>query len=119
MNTELKKRLEESIDILKNGRAVKIDVFVLDMSRKKQNLKELDRLMVNGYVYNDIPKTIIKDELQKVKDNFILIMNESEIFMEFATKVGIDYYLLLDYQTGGSVICAEINGQYKETPRSA
>ena len=118
MNLVLKKELEESIGMLKNGGSVKIDEFVLGMSRSKDNLKEFTRLEVNGYAFyksmKDVPKSIIKDELMKVKETFTLIMEESLTFKAFATNIGIDYFLVLDYKTGGVVICSEIEGKYKE-----
>ena len=66
--------LEESIEVLKKGKSVKIDEFVLVMSRKEYDLAQLDRLKVNGYLFhkskNDIPKETIKDELESVKNVF-------------------------------------------------
>ena len=110
MNTVLIKQLEESIDTLKKGRSVKVGEFILE------GLKN-GKIRVDGYIFyntiNDIPKSTLKDELKAVKDKFALVMNESPTFKEFATKAGIDYYVVLDYQTGGVSICAEIEGEYK------
>jgi hypothetical protein len=123
MDVDLKMKLEESIEVIKKGHSAKVDDFILGMNRNKNNLKELTRLTVYGYLhyydYNtisikDIPKSIIKNELNKIKKKFMLLMEESETFKDFATNEGIDYYLVLDYQNGGVTICCEENGQYKE-----
>lgn len=87
------------------------------MSRKEDDPKQLDRLTVNGYLFynsiNDIPKETIKDELDNVKKQFSLMMEESSLMKNFATSAGIDYYLVLDVQNAGIAICAEIEGRYK------
>ena len=123
MDTNTKKQLEESIEIINKGNSAKVDDLILGRNRNKSNLKELTTLTVNGYLhyydYNtisvkDIPKSIIKDELINVKDKFKLLMEKSKIFKEYAINKGIDYYLLLDYQNVGVVICCEEKGEYKE-----
>jgi len=111
------KKFEELIEAIKNGHYVKIDTLILGMSRKKDNPKEFDRLSVNGYLFyksiKDIPKEIIKDELDKVKKKFSLISEGCSLFKNFAAITGVDYYLVLDVQTAGITICAEIEGQYQ------
>jgi len=103
--------LETLLESLRSCKFEKFGAFVVG------GLKN-GRVQVNGYLQyntiNEIPKSEIKDELQKVKANFAIIMNESLIFKEYALSVGIDYYLLLDTGNAGISICAEIEGEYKE-----
>lgn len=110
MKTKLIKQLNDSIDVLKAGRSLKVGDFILEMSSN-------GRIRVDGYIFynsiNDIPKSILKSKLKELKENFTILINEALLFKEFSTRVGLDYYIVLDYQTGGISICAEIEGQFK------
>ena len=111
MNTEMGKKLEESLETISQGCFQKMGEFVIG------GLKN-GRLEVNGYLpYNtisEIPKATIQKELQIIKEKFSLLMNQSQIFKDYALNVGIDYYLVLDTGNAGIAICSEIEGVYKE-----
>lgn len=111
MNIGLQKKLEASLDKIKTGQFLKMEQFVIG------GLKN-GRLQVNGYLpYNtigEIPKATIANELQKVKDDFLLLMNQSQVFKEYSLSAGIDYHIVLDTGNAGISICAEIEGEYKE-----
>ena len=102
---------EELLETLKNGSSQKFEEFVV--LRLKNG-----RIEVSGYIpYNtisEIPKETIRNELQKVKDNFNELINSSQSFKDFALENGINYSLDLDYGGGSIIICAEIEGVYKE-----
>ena len=108
---ELDWDFEELLETLKNGSSQKFEEFVI--VRKKNG-----RVEVRGYLpYNtkdEIPKEEIRNDLQKVKDSFIELMNKSHLFKEFVLKYGLDYTLDLDYGGGSVLICEEKEGVYKE-----
>lgn len=107
---EVIKELESSIDGLKESRSIKVGEFILEGSKN-------GRIRVDGYIFynnvNEIPKSILKDELRAVKEKFALEMNKTQTFKEFAIKAGIDYYLALDVGNAGITICGKIEGEYK------
>jgi hypothetical protein len=111
MNIEMKKELEESLETIAKGCCQKMGEFVIG------GLKN-GRLQVDGYLpYNtisEIPKATIQKELQLIKEKFSLLMNQSQIFKDYALNVGIDYYLVLDTGNAGIAICTEIEGVYNE-----
>jgi hypothetical protein len=102
---------EELLQTLKKGSSQKFEDFVI--VRKKNG-----RIEVRGYLtYNskdEIPKDEIKNDLQKVKDRIIELLNKSHIFKEFVLEYGLDYTLDLDYGGGSILICEEKEGIYKE-----
>lgn len=104
-------KVEETLNRLKKGHFLKLGEFVIG------GLKN-GRIQVNGYLpYNtiaEIPKSEILAELQKVKKEFSMLMNQFPIFKEYALNVGIDYHLVLDTGNAGISICAEIEGEYKK-----
>ncbi|MGV8094870.1 MAG: hypothetical protein AB2L24_23710 [Mangrovibacterium sp.] len=110
MNTELKKILETSLDKIKAGHFLKIEEFVIG------GLKN-GRLQVNSYLpyntINEIPKESIASELQRVKKEFLLLINQSQVFKEYALNAGIDYHLVLDTGNAGISVCTEIDGMYR------
>jgi hypothetical protein len=110
MNAELCKKLEESLEAIKKGRFIKLDEFVVG------GLKN-GRLQVNGYLpyrtINEIPKATIQNELQMVKERFLLLMSQSQTFKEYALNAGIDYHVVIDTGNAGISVCAEIEGEYR------
>lgn len=102
---------EELLKTLKNGSSQKFEEFVV--LRLKNG-----RIEVRGYIpyktISEIPKETIRNELQKEKVNFIELINNSQLFKDFALEVGINYSLDLDYGGGSVLICTEIEGVYKE-----
>jgi len=111
MKTKFTKQLNDSIDTFKEGHSLKVSEFILEMSYN-------GRIRVDGYIFynsvNDIPLSILKDKLKELKANFAILIQDALSFKEFSKRVGLDYYIVLDYQTGGISICAEIEGRYKE-----
>jgi hypothetical protein len=101
---------EELLETLENGRSQKFEEFII--ARLKNG-----RVEVRGYLpyhtIDEIPIDSIKNELQKVKENFIQLMNKSQLLKDFVLKVGIDYSLDLDYGGGSILICAEKEEVYK------
>ncbi len=123
MNSNIKRQLEKSIEELKIGKSIEIDGLAIGLGRNKNNFKELTRLRVIEFILydefntisgKDIPKSIFKPRLNKIKEKFNEFLEESEVFKDFAIKAGIDYYLNLDYQSGSVILCCEEHGEYKE-----
>jgi len=102
---------EELLNTLKNGSSQKFKEFVIGRLNN-------ERVEVIGYLhYNtitEVQKEKIRDELGKVKENFIQLMNKSQTFKDFVIGAGIDYSLNMDYGGGSILICAEIEGVYRE-----
>jgi len=103
--------LEELLETLNNGKSQKFEEFVIERLKN-------GRVEVTGYLpyhtISEIPKDSIKRELQKVKKALYKLMNKSQLMKDYMLGVGIDYSLNLDYGGGSIIICAEIEGVYKE-----
>jgi|GEM_PF-1961159 len=104
--------LEESLSTVKKSQFRKVGEFVIG------GLKN-GHIQVNGYLFyntiEEIPKERINNELNKVKEKFFNLMDQSQKFKQYALKTGIDFHLVLDDpHNSGISICAEIDGVYKE-----
>ncbi|MFA7062022.1 MAG: hypothetical protein WC156_14540 [Pedobacter sp.] len=110
MNLEQIKRLEASIEFINDGLTFTLGDFVLGKSAN-------GRIFVNGYMnyinVNNIPKSVIEDDFNKMKEQFIELMSNSQKFYEFSANRGIDYFLLVDTGGAGVKICEEVEGVFQ------
>ncbi|MDR3628166.1 MAG: hypothetical protein P4L45_15085 [Ignavibacteriaceae bacterium] len=110
MDKEILKRLESSLEFIKDGLTFKVGDFVLGKTKD-------GKIFVNSYLQDinidKIEKSFAKEKLEEMTNEFNGLVTKSPRFQEFLSDFDLNYYLLYDTGLAGINICAVINGEFQ------
>ena len=104
----LRERLKGAIEAIRDGQRFKLGDLLIT--------KDKNTVLVTGWTeslhLNVLTKSIAKEELAHIKQDFQKLVSSSDDWKEFVTDKTIQYNLDYDeFGKGGPGICKEVNGK--------
>jgi len=107
MDINFVNRLNTAVEFLKDNLSFKVGDFVL-------GVVDANTIFINVYssyfFIENIPRIEAAQELNKMKNKFLLNMKDAKLFSDYVKNKKIEYNLVLDTGGSGVIICKEKNG---------